>query len=251
MRAIGRFAVVVWMVILAFFHDICVKLLLRQGLIIPSVYLPDGTLIHIAASYGSSKTMSAVSNANPGVATLEASHGVVQGDILEVTSNWSRLNKRVVRAGTVSTNDVALEGINTSSTTLFPAGSGTGTVREISSWTQLQQVTSLEGEGGEQQFVTYRFLEDDAERRIPTAKSAAGSRLTIGDDDTLAGQILAETANNDRTPRGIRFTKANGGLIYTSAYITLSPMPRLTFGEIGQLEVTLSFENPQPTKYAS
>ena len=41
-----------------------------------SVSLPNGALIAIAASYGASKNMTALTNANPGVATLEAAHGV-------------------------------------------------------------------------------------------------------------------------------------------------------------------------------
>ncbi len=35
------------------------------------------------------KTMSAVSNANPAVATLEAAHGIVENDIIVVASGWS------------------------------------------------------------------------------------------------------------------------------------------------------------------
>ena len=48
-----------------------------------SVKLPTGTTFAIATAYGASKTMSAVTNANPGVATLEAAHGVVLGDFME------------------------------------------------------------------------------------------------------------------------------------------------------------------------
>jgi hypothetical protein len=64
--------------------------------------------------------MTAVSNANPGVATLEASHGVALNDIIEVTSGWPRLNGRIVKAGTVNVNDVPLVGINTSEHVRLP-----------------------------------------------------------------------------------------------------------------------------------
>mgnify|MGYP000937163312 CR=1 FL=1 len=96
-----------------------------------------GLQLAIASTYGSSKTMSAVTNANPGVATLQSSHGVLEGDIMEVTSGWKRLNNRIIRAGTVSTDNVNLEGVSTSSTSDYPAGEGVGSIREITAWTSI------------------------------------------------------------------------------------------------------------------
>lgn len=215
-----------------------------------SVSLPNGSLVHIASGYGASKTMSAVSNADPGVATLEASHGVSTGDFIEVTSGWSRLTERIVRAGTVATNDVPLEGIDTSSTTVYPAGSGVGSIREITGWTQLSQILSSSSTGGEQQFLEYQFLESDAQKRIPTFKSAAGITLSIADDPTLAGYILAKEANDDRLPRALRITLPNGAKLLYNAYISLAPIPTLTVNEVMAVEVTLSLLS-EPTRYAS
>lgn len=214
-----------------------------------SVSIPNGAIIEIASGYGAAKTMSAISNASTGVATLEASHGVIEGDYMEVTSGWSRLTNKIIRAGTVSTNDVQLEGQNTSSTTRFPAGSGTGSVREISGWTQLQQILTTASEGGEQQFTNYQFLEADSESRIPTNKSAGGLSISIADDPTLAGYILASTANDDREPRAVRVTLPNGSILLYNAYITLNKTPSLTVNEVMACQVTLSFL-AEPVRYA-
>jgi hypothetical protein len=215
-----------------------------------AISLPNGALVAIASGYGASKIMSALTNANPGVATLEATHGVVTGDFLEVTSGWSRLTEKIVRAGTVATNDVQLEGINTTSTSIYPAGNGTGSVREITGWTQLAQVLSSSSNGGEQQFLEYQLLEADAQKRIPTFKSAAGLTLSIADDPTLAGYILASTANDDRLPRAVRITLPSGAIILYNAYISLNKTPSLTVNEIMAVEVTLSLLN-EPVRYAS
>lgn len=215
-----------------------------------SVSLPNGSIVSIASGYGVSKTMSAVTNASEGVATLEASHGVVENDYLEVTSGWSRLNARIVRADSVSTNDVTLEDINTTSTTLYPAGAGTGSVREISGWTQLSQILSSASTGGEQQFATYQLLEADSEVRIPTSKSAAGITFTIADDPTLAGYILAKTANDDRLPRAVKIVLANGGILLYNAYVSLSVIPSLTVNEPMSIQVTLSLL-AEPTRYSA
>lgn len=215
-----------------------------------AVSLPNGSIVAIASGYGASKAMTAISNATEAVATLEASHGVVENDYLEVTSGWSRLNARIVRADSVATNDVTFEDINTSSTTRYPAGSGTGSVREISGWTQLAQIIGSTSEGGEQQFVNYQLLEADAEVRIPTTKSPAGITFTVADDPTLAGYIIAQTANDDRLPRAIRITLSNGAILLYNAYVSLSPIPSLTVNEVMSSQVTLSLL-AEPTRYAS
>jgi hypothetical protein len=205
-----------------------------------AVRVPNGSLVYMASGYGAVKTMTALTNASEGVATLEASHGVVEGDFID----------KIVRAGTVSTNDVDLEGINTTSTTIYPAGSGTGSVREISGWTQITQILSSSSTGGEQQFLEYQFLEADAQVRIPTVKSPGGLTFTIGDDPTLAGYIAVETANDDRLKRAFRIILPSGAIILYNAYVSLNKTPSLTVNEIMACEVTLSFLN-EPVRYSA
>lgn len=215
-----------------------------------SVKVPNGALVAIASSYGASKNMTALTNANPGVATLEAAHGIATGEFFEVTSGWSRLTDKIVRAGTVATNDVPLEGIDTSLTSIYPSGSGVGTVREITGWTQLSQILSSSSSGGEQQFLEYQFLESDTQKRTPTFKSAAGISFTVADDPTLAGYQLASVANDDRLPRAVRVTLPNGSIILYNAIISLNKTPSLNVNEVMAVEITLSLQ-AEPVRYTS
>lgn len=214
-----------------------------------AVTLPNGSLVAIASGYGSAKTITAITNANPGVAT-SAAHGFTDGDILEVTSGWSRLTNKIVRVDGAATGTYQLEGIDTSSTSVYGAGGGTGTAREITGWTQLAQIVGSTSSGGEQQFLNYQFLEADAESRIPTFKSAAGIQFTVADDPTLPGYILAKAANDDRVPRAIRVTLSNGAILLYNAYVSLSTIPSLTVNELMTIEVTLSL-TAEPVRYAS
>lgn len=213
-----------------------------------AISLPNGALVAIASGYGAVKTMSAITNANTGVATLEASHGISTGDFFEVTSGWSRLTDKIIKAGTVSTNDVPLLGIDTSLTSIYPADGGAGSIREITGWTQLSQILSSSSSGGEQQFLEYQLLESDAQKRIPTFKSAAGLSFSIADDPTLAGYILASAANDDRLPRAVKITLPSGSVILYNAYISLNKTPSLTVNEIMACEVTLSLK-AEPVRY--
>jgi hypothetical protein len=204
----------------------------------------------MGSSYGTTKQLTAFSNANPGVATLEASHGVIVGDVFEVTSGWSRANGNVYRASAIATNDVTVEGLNTSNTSLFAAGSGVGSVREVTGWQQITQVLDLNTSGGEQQFATYSPLEDDAEHQIPTVKSPILIKMKIGDDASLPHYAVLSAADADRQPRVLRILLPSGSPIYFSAYVTLQKTPTLTKNEVMGLEVTLSLIN-QVTRYTA
>lgn len=214
-----------------------------------AVSLPNGALVAIASGYGSDLTVSAITNAATAVAT-SAAHGLVDGDVIEVTSGWSRLTEKVVRVDNAATGTFELEGIDTSSTSIYPSGAGAGTVRKVSGFTQLAQIVGSTSSGGEQQFLTYQFLESDAEKRIPTFKTAAGITFTVADDPTLPGYVLAKAANDDRLPRAVRITLPNGAVLYYNAYISLSTIPSLTVNELMTNEVTLSLL-AEPVRYAS
>ena len=221
----------------------------RQGFILCSVSLPNGALVAIAASYGTTKTMSAISNANPGIATLASGHAIIAGDIMEVTSGWSRLTDKIIKAGTPATDDIPLLGIDTSLTSIYPTGAGAGTIREVLTWTQLAQILTSTSSGGDQQFLEYQFLEADAKKRIPTFKNPAGVAFSIADDPTLPGYILASVANDDRLQRAVRITLPSGATIYYNCFISLNKVPSLTVNEIMHCEVTLSMLN-EPVRYA-
>ena len=165
-----------------------------------AITLSTGTIAAIAKTYGAAVTMSALTNAAEGVATLAASHGVIVGDYLEVTSGWGRLDKKVVRVKTVSVNDVTLEGINTTSTTLYPAGSGIGSIRRITAWDNLSQLKDFSVSGGDQNFADVTAIDDVVERKVPTTRGAVSLSMTVMDDPTLAWYATVQTAADTSTP---------------------------------------------------
>jgi len=216
-----------------------------------AVSLPNGGTFAIASAYVASVVISDISNANPAVITTSTAHGLVVGDIIEVSSGWSKLNGKVVRVASAPTATTAtLEGINTSSTSLYPAGGGAGSLREVSTFVQLSQILGTSTQGGEQQFATYQFLEADQESQIPTSKSAQSVTLTIADDPTLPGYIVAKAANDDRAVRAVRFRLANGSTIYYNGYVSINETPTTTANEVMSVQATISLAGT-PTRYAA
>ncbi|QQP96478.1 hypothetical protein JHW38_00005 [Lysobacter enzymogenes] len=72
----------------------------------------------------------------------------------------------------------------------------------------------------------------------------------VADDPTLPGYLIAKAANDDRLPRAIRITLANGAVLLYNAYISLSTIPSLTVNELMSVQVTLSLL-AEPVRYAS
>lgn len=209
-----------------------------------------GTAFAIASAYGSAKTMSAISNAAAAVATLAASHGVVVGDIVEVTSGWDRLNGRLARVSAVATNDVTLEGINTSSTTDYPAGTGTGSVRVISAWTSISQITAdFSVSGGGQQYADVTTLADKTQKRIPTVRDPIDITLPLFDDPSLAWYATVQSVSDSSTVAGLRIVFPNGSRLLANGYWSLRKTPTVQDSTLrGEIAISMAAD---PTRYAT
>lgn len=205
-----------------------------------SVTLVDGSALSIASVYGTGFTITAITNANPAVATLSASHGVVVNDIIEVTSGWPELNGRVVRVSAVATNDVTLEGIDTSDTARFPAGSGTGTGREITTWQAVGQVTEFNGEGGDQQYWVYQFMDQLVKQQIPTTQDPVVVNLKVAQDLSLAYISTVRTAASTQTVRAVRLVFRNSSRMLFNGYWTLAPFPDMELGTGLQRDIKIA-----------
>lgn len=211
--------------------------------------LPDGSIVSLATTMDSAKTVSAITNAATGVAT-STSHGFTNGDVVIMSSGWSNLNNRVVRCANVATNAFDLEGVTTTSTTLFPAGSGTGTATEITAFTQISQIMGFSTSGGDQQFVNYSFLEQNFETQIPTIFSAQSMTLDIADDPSLAGYIALKAASDARATRCLKIALPSGSVVYYYGYVSLNETPSVSKGQIMTVKATFSLLN-KPVRYAS
>jgi hypothetical protein len=213
-----------------------------------SAIFPNKTVFSIATTYSAVKTITALSNANPGVATSNA-HGFSNGDILEILSGWPLLNERIVRAASVDTNTFALEGISTANTSRYPAGAGTGSAREVLTWTALSQITNSQSSGGEQQFAQWVYLEDGIQRQRPTFKNAKSLQLTLDYDPALAWYAALLAADEAGTPVALRAALPDGAFIFYNMYVGFDGEPSLNVNENMKCVATFSHAAPRFIHY--
>ena len=215
-----------------------------------AVKLPNGVILSLATAYGASRTVTTVTNANPAVATTSTAHGVTNGAFVEVISGWNEINNSIQRAAGASGSTLSYEGVNATNTTLYPAGSGGGSIREITTWTQIQQIIGSTSSGGEMQFTNYSFLEQNFESQLPTQASAQSIAIQIADDPTLPGYIALRNASRSRAITAMRAALPDGSVILYNGYVSLNETPTFNKGEIMTVTATFSLQG-LPVRYAS
>jgi hypothetical protein len=215
-----------------------------------SIINATGTTFAIASAYGTAKNMTAITNAVEAVATLEASHGIAVNDYVELFSGWGRANGRIVRAKAVVTNDVTLEGLNTTNLTVYPTGSGGGTVRKVTTWTNLSQVTrQIDSSGGDQNYEDISTIDDLDDRQIPTTRSAVTLTLNFYDDPGLAWYPVVQNATELSVPTALRITFPGGSKILGNCNWSLGQIPTIEGGTLrGKMDLTFA---ARPMRYAA
>ena len=212
--------------------------------------VPTGTTFFIASTFASPKTTTAVSNATEAVVT-SAAHGFANGDIVEITSGWGRINRRIFRIKGVATDTFTLEGQDTTNTTFFPTGSGAGSVRKVTNWTQITSVMNPQSQGGDPRTVTYRFIESDVDYSINDGFNATSYTLEM-DADSIGslGYAALKTLTEVQTDTCLRINTRNGAVIYQPCTVVLNEAVRMQDGQINRVKATFNGNN-RVTRYGS
>jgi hypothetical protein len=212
--------------------------------------VPTGATFYVASAFGAVKTVTAVSNAAEAVVT--ATHDFSNGDIVEVTSGWGRLNKRAFRVKSVSTTvSFVLEGADTSSTAFFPVGTGIGTVRKVSTFTQITTVMSPSSSGGDPKNVTYKFIESDVEYLINDGFSATSYSMEL-DADSIgsAGYTALKTLTDVQTDTIMKIMMRSGSLLFIPCTVSLNESVSFTDGQINKVKASFAGNN-RLTRYSA
>lgn len=211
---------------------------------------PKGTTFSVATSFGTSKPTTIVTNAAEAVVT-SAAHGYAVGDVLEVQSGWGRLQKRAYRVKAVTTDTFTLEGANTSNTTLFPAGSGLGSVRKVNTWVQITTVMKPSTSGGEAKKVTYNFTESDVDFSINNGFTPVDRTFEL-DADAIGtpGYNALKDLTDVQTDTILRTLAKSGAVTYLPCTVALNEEEQYQDDAIVSVRVSVSGNN-KSTRYAS
>lgn len=214
-----------------------------------SAIFPNGTVFSVSTALGTALAVTAITNANPAVAS--ATTPPADGAILIAKSGWTELNERVVRSANADSTTFELEGIDTTSLTRYPAGQGAGSVTPVTAWVDLSQVTGIEKTGGEQQFFQWRYVEDrnSRQRQRPTFKNAKVITLMLDYDPALAWYAALREADAVKDTVVLRARLPNNDELYYLVYPSFDADPSMTLDQNMQNTATFSMTT-EFTRYA-
>lgn len=194
--------------------------------------VPTGTIYSIATAFAAAKTVSAVSNASEAVVSCTA-HGYSVNDILQIYSGWGRLNRRAIRVKSVTTDTFVAEAIDTTNTDFYPSGSGGGTVRKVTTFTQISKILNQAASGGEPKNIVVKFLESDVEENLNDGFTAITESFDIDADEFGGTAYTALVALTEvQTDTVLKKTLKSGSVIFTPSRVALNENVKMSDGSI-------------------
>ena len=190
----------------------------------PTVRTPAGTRIFIQSAIGASQAVSAITKANPGVASYGGTDPVA-GNYVAFTGmqGMTELEDALVRVGTVDSaaNTFQLEDQDTTGYGTFTAGN----MSVVTIGTEIQVATGFSITGGEQQFAEYTYLWDKITRRFPTTKTGMDIDLPMIWDPQDAGSIALLAASDASRKTAFKIVFPDGLEMLFFGYLGSSGLP--------------------------
>jgi len=202
-------------------------------------FLPEGSKIFMSTGLAAAKTVSAITNASPAVAT-SAAHGYIDNDELLFTSGWEDADSSIFKADQLTADTLSLLGLDATDTTWYPAGTGVGTLQKVSGWLELSQWLDIQTTGGDARNVNVDPISRRNSISIPSGFNAMSITLTFGHDPALASQQALITASRGLQRRAFKAVIAGGMTGYFYGNVSMSEMPTITKGQVNRVTASVT-----------
>lgn len=211
---------------------------------------PTGTVASVATAFAAGLAFTAASNAAETVLTVSSATLAV-GDLVEVTSTWSRISNRIWRVKTATASAITLEGCDTTNTALYPAGSGTGVMRKVTTWTALSSQLAISSSGGDPKTANFSFVETGDEQTIFDGFSATQYSIDLDADTVGTTHYNALRGLTDAgTVSALRLVAPSGAQVLLSCTVAMNENPSMGSGAPMANKVTF-FGRGRTVRYAS
>lgn len=204
-----------------------------------SYYFPEGSKFYFSNTLAAAKTITALSNANPAVATSVA-HGYVDGDEVLLTSGWEDATDSVLKVDQLTADTFELEGLNSVDLNFFPAGSGTGDAKKISNWVEIPQVLGISTQGGDARFTTISPLAKRNDINVPTGFNAMSINVTLGHDPANANYQTMLDISRTLSKVAFKMVLSGGAVAYGYGYMSVSEAPQLNRNQANQVNAAIT-----------
>ena len=202
-------------------------------------YFPEGSKFFFSRTFAPARTVTAISNASPAVATSTA-HGYVNGDEILLISGWEDATETVFRVAQLTADTFRIEGLNTTNTNFYPTGSGAGQARKVSTWVEIPQVLGISTSGGDARFTTISPLAKRNDINVPTGFNAMSINVTLGHDPAIASYQTMLDISRTLEKVAFRMVLSGGAVAYGYGYMSISEAPQLNRNQANQVNAAIT-----------
>lgn len=201
---------------------------------------PEGSKFYFSTTLAAAKTLSAMTNANPTVATSVA-HGYVDNDELLLTSGWEDATDTVFKADQLTADTFSLLGLDTADTGFFgPGGGASSTTQKISGWTEIPQVLTIATSGGDPRYTSINPLARRNGINVPTGFNPTSITLTLGHDASNANYQTMLGISRRLSKVAFKMQLSGGATTYGYGYMAVSELPQLNVNQANQVTAALT-----------
>lgn len=214
----------------------------------PTVYKWSNVQISIESALSAANTITAVSKANPAVATSNG-HALATGDYFRTDiEGMYQIDDRVFRASAVSSNSFALEGEDSSLYDTFTSGNA----KVITFGTTMATVRGLTAGGGDFDFIDITTVHDNIRKQVPGLPQASNYSLENLWDASDTALIALKTAADNQSLKAFKFAFAGGTgpKVVFLGYVGATLLPTGTAQDVVVTPVTITMFG-RPTVYSS
>lgn len=202
-------------------------------------FFPEGSSNQFSQTFAAAKTITALTNANPAVATSTA-HGYATNDEILLTSGWEDATDTVYKVTVIDANSFSIQGLDTSNTSFFPAGTGTGSAQKLSGWTAIPQVLTINSSGGDARFTDVAPLSRRNAVKIPTGFNATSVTMSLAHDPSNANYQTMLGISRALTKVAFKQVISGGATTYGYGYMNVSEMPKLNNNQVNTVDAAIT-----------
>jgi hypothetical protein len=204
-----------------------------------SYFFPEGSKFYFSTTFASAKTITALTNADPAVATSVA-HGYSDLDEILLSSGWEDATDTVFQVDQLTADTFEIEGLNSVDTNFYAAGTGTGTAQKISGWTEIPQVLTIATQGGDARFTTISPIARRNSINVPTGFNPTSISLTLGHDPANANYKTMLGISRALTKVAFKMVLSGGSVTYGYGYMSVSEAPSLNVNQANTVSAAIS-----------
>ena len=204
-----------------------------------ALYFPEGSSQQFSQTFASAKTITALTNANPAVATSVA-HGYTTNDEILLTSGWEDATDSVYKITVLTADTFSIQGLDTTNTGFYPVGTGAGTAQKISGWTAIPQVLTISGSGGDARFTDVQLLAKRNALKIPTGFNATSITMSLAHDAANANYITMVGISRNLSKVAFKQVISGGSVTYGYGYMSVSEMPKLNSSQVNSVDAAIT-----------